>query len=242
MNDPRVATLTYRVLESESLGFENPAEVEINTDDFTGGLSKGILTLRLKQHFATGSEVKPIADAFVQAWGIDAGLRDGRPDFRLRFGGSQIVERNPNPNVHSIRVPDHLDVSGSEQVKVIRPAYPDVPHGFVVTPEVEILWARFCRYVGNQEPLLGMAYACLTLLEKGNRKLAAKHYAIHNDVLRKLGELTSTRGDNATARKISDRTTPLSERERVRLFFCILSSVCYTRITPYGYKTQFVQG
>jgi hypothetical protein len=96
--------------------------------------------------------------------------------------------------------------------------------------------------VGNQDPLLGMAYACLTLLEKGNRKLAAKHYAIHNDVLRKLGELTSTRGDNATARKISDRTTPLSERERVRLFFCILSSVCYTRITPYGYKTQFVQG
>lgn len=214
MNDPHVAALKYQVVKSDSVEFHNPDDVEIDTEEFAGRLSKGILTLQPKQHFATESEVRPIAEAFVQAWEIDAGLRDGRPDFQLRFEGSQIVDRNPSPDVLSINVSSHLSLSGSTHIRAIRSAYPDPPHGLVVAPEVEVLWTRFCRYLANQEPLLSMAYSCLTLLERGDRKLAAKHYLIHIDVLRKLGELTSTRGDNATARKLTGQTSPLSWQER----------------------------
>ena len=82
-----------------------------------------------------------------------------------------------------------------------------------MTPEVEVLWARICHYLASQEPLLSMAYFCLTFLERGNRELAATHYAIHRDVLRKLGELTSNRGDNLVARKRKGPAIPLSGQE-----------------------------
>jgi len=98
MNDPHVAALTYQVVESDSSEFQNPNDVEIDTDEFTGRLSKGILTLQPQDPFTTESEVSPMTDQLVQAWEIDAGLRYGRPDFQLRFAGSQIVDRNPNNN------------------------------------------------------------------------------------------------------------------------------------------------
>ena len=214
MNNPHVVALQYQVIESDAVKFQNPDNVEIDTEEFTGCLSKDILTLQPKQHFATESEVRHIAEAFVQAWEIDAGLRHGRPDFRFRFEGSQIVDRNPSPDVLSINESNHISLSDSLHIQTIRSAYPDPPHGFIMTPEVEVLWTRFCRYLANQEPLLSMAYFCLTLLERGDRKLAAKYYSIHIEVLRKLGELTSTRGDNATARKLTGQTSPLTEQER----------------------------
>jgi hypothetical protein len=55
-----------------------------------------------------------------------------------------------------------------------------------------------------------MAYFCLTLLKnrargKKREKLnnAAKKYAIQPDVLKKLGKLSSEKGDEETARKVS---------------------------------------
>jgi hypothetical protein len=72
-----------------------------------------------------------------------------------------------------------------------------------------------------------MAYFCLTLIEanagdqeqakerKKNRKRekAGKKYRISCEVLAKLGELTSTRGDEKTARKSHRLHTPLSGAE-----------------------------
>ena len=91
--------------------------------------------------------------------------------------------------------------SSDVHLKVTRSQYPPPPVAFHVTPEVEVLWDRFNRYIEQKEPLLSMAYFCLTLLERGDRKAAAQAYNIDYSLLRKLGELTSTRGDNATARK-----------------------------------------
>lgn len=62
-----------------------------------------------------------------------------------------------------------------------------------------------------------MAFFCLSVVEAsaGNRKAAAKRYRIHNSVLRKIGELTSTRGDGTSARKRKKggSDTPLSPGE-----------------------------
>jgi hypothetical protein len=49
-----------------------------------------------------------------------------------------------------------------------------------------------------------MAYMCLTVLDAsagGSRKKAAAQYAIAESILRKLGELCSTRGSRQEARK-----------------------------------------
>ncbi len=61
-----------------------------------------------------------------------------------------------------------------------------------------------------------MAYYCLSFLEgneKDKRKKAEKCYDIDFAVLDKLGELTSARGDQTTARKASQSTSPLSASE-----------------------------
>jgi hypothetical protein len=49
-----------------------------------------------------------------------------------------------------------------------------------------------------------MAFFCLTVVEAsaGGRLAAAKKYGIEKNVLGKLGELTSERGDRLTARKV----------------------------------------
>jgi hypothetical protein len=67
--------------------------------------------------------------------------------------------------------------------------------------------------LAGSEPLLSMAYFCLTLLERGDRRAAAQQFAIDYEVLKKLGELTSTRGDHHTARKASAPLHPLTADE-----------------------------
>jgi hypothetical protein len=76
--------------------------------------------------------------------------------------------------------------------------------------DVNALWQRYMRYEQSREPLLSMAYFCLSYFEdaagtgaKGRqrRKMAAEALGVEEEVLRRLGELTSTLGDAETARK-----------------------------------------
>ncbi|MGH7791625.1 MAG: hypothetical protein ACREOB_04845, partial [Thermodesulfobacteriota bacterium] len=186
---------------------------DIDTSDFQGRLSKGGLTLEPKQHFESEAQVCPLADKFIQGWEVAAGLQYGRPDFRFRFEGSHIEEREPAPGTRSLHLSEHGHMTETLHIKRIYNTYPVPPEEFQVTPEVEVLWDRYCRFVEGREPLLAMAYFCLSFIERGNRTQAAQHYSIQSDVLKKLGELTSTRGDKATARKLSSTTEPLSSSE-----------------------------
>ncbi|MGE5445137.1 MAG: hypothetical protein ACM3SR_11145 [Ignavibacteriales bacterium] len=210
MNDPHVVAIKYRVVEGDSIEFTDPPDVDIDTPEFRGRLSKGVLTLEPKQHFGSEAQVRPLADVFIQGWEVAAGLQYGRPDFRFRFEGSQIEDREPAPGTRSLHLSEHMHLSDTLHIKRIYNTYPVPVEEFQVTPEVEVLWDRYCRFVEGREPLLAMAYFCLSFLERGNRTQAAQHYGIQSDVLSKLGELTSTRGDKATARKLSSSTKPLS--------------------------------
>jgi hypothetical protein len=77
------------------------------------------------------------------------------------------------------------------------------------------LWERYNRYVEQKEPLLTMAYFALTLLSRGDQRSAAAHFNIEYAIFRKLGELTSTRGDNLVARKAEGAKHPLSDPEKL---------------------------
>ncbi len=214
MNDPHVVALQYRVLETNSFKFKDPPDVSIDTPDFLGRLSKNILTLEPKEHFESEAQIRPLAEKFIRGWEISVGLHYGRPDFRFRFEGSQIVDRSPTPGRAEVHSTEHLHMSDTVHVENIYTAIPNPPIEFRVADEVEVLWNRYCRYLEDKEPLPGMAYSCLTYLERDKvRSAAAQHYGIELDVLNMLGKLTSTRGDNSTARKFSSDTTPLSSGE-----------------------------
>jgi hypothetical protein len=98
---------------------------------------------------------------------------------------------------------------------------------FVVSPDVETLWHRFCLYRADKEPLLSMAYFNLTVVKMagGGRKSSAVNLNIEEKVLRKIGELTSKRGDAGTARKMSVDTQPLTDKESAWLVTAITSII-----------------
>lgn len=217
MNDPHVAQLSYRIIESDDFAFENAPALHFATAEFEGVLEANVLRLTPKAHFAAEADAVEVAAPFIAGWMIHAELRLGRPDFQLRYDGAQVVDRAPSPGHHSLHVSNHAKASVTAHLKVLRHQYPEPPTRFSVTPEVQVIWDRFCAYVAGKEPLLSMAYFCLTLLERGNRKAAAGHFGVELAVLSKLGELTSERGDGATARKMTPNTKPLSGAERTWL-------------------------
>lgn len=94
--------------------------------------------------------------------------------------------------------------TGTATVHVTRSTYPaPPPPTFCLNPDAESVLARYQGYRDGREPLQAMAYFCLTFLEAkaGSRQQAASIYRIDLPVLRKMGELTSTRGDTSNARK-----------------------------------------
>ena len=110
---------------------------------------------------------------------------------------------------------DALLVSNNARCHITRGKYPDPPVGFHLTPDAESIWLRFRGYKDGREPLLSMAYFCLTLVRSagGGQSNAAKAFGIGQSVLRKLGDLASNRGDRAVARKAHATSQPLADAE-----------------------------
>jgi hypothetical protein len=109
------------------------------------------------------------------------------------------------------------------EAHVSRGSYPIFPTAFVATPLVETLFHRFEGFKLKREPLLAMAYFSLTALETeaGGRAAAASTFRIEESVLRKIGGLTSTRGDHASARKAGRHLKPLTPVEEAWLISAI---------------------
>jgi hypothetical protein len=85
--------------------------------------------------------------------------------------------------------------------------YPAPPAAFQCSQEFDDAFARWTRYLSGQDSLQGASYFILTILERNSqrvndqRRAAATKYAIDYSVLKKIGELSSERGNAATARK-----------------------------------------
>lgn len=216
MKDPHVVSLTYKIIEGEGFKFKDPKDVQIDTPVFKGSLSKGILTLQPKEHFESEAQVRLLADDYVRGWEIDAALKSGQPEFHFRFEGSQIEDRQAAPATAHVHSSIHAHVSTTAMATKVSSDYPTPPVYFQLSPEVEVLWNRYTRYLESREPLLSMSYYCLSFLEgneKNKRKKAEQRYGIDLSILDKLGDLTTNRGDNTTARKASKTTIPLSVSE-----------------------------
>jgi hypothetical protein len=69
--------------------------------------------------------------------------------------------------------------------------------------DVDFLYACYLQYRTGKRTLADAAYFCLTVLERraGTRDAMAKRYAIHKNVLRKIGDFTANKG-GPEARKI----------------------------------------
>ncbi len=210
--DFHVVSLRYNLQPSDQVTYVSPPPVEFETEEVRFRLADGKLACEMKTHFSTAEAARSVVEPILRAWEVDADLRWNRGEIRFKFDGAGIIDRSPAPpgvirgHAHMIAGVTTMCAVGTVSVHVSRDRYPEPPGTFRLNPDAESILLRYQGYLGGREPLLSMAYFCLTVLEatirgSNRRKRAATAYRIEEGVLRKIGDLTSCRGDRSIARK-----------------------------------------
>lgn len=218
--DFHVVSLRYRLVTSKHVTFVDPPAITFETAEALFRLDRGTLTCEMKGHFSQAADARLIVEPVLRAWEADADLQWNRGEWRFEFENAEVMDRIPaEPGVNRAYVHVTLGAAalwavGTVSVHVTRGRYPDPPGTFRLTPDAQSLLTRYEGFRAGREPLLAMCYFCLTVLEAnaGGRRQAATAYNIDEPVLRKIGQLTTKRGDRLSARKATN-TVPLTAAE-----------------------------
>lgn len=222
MNDPHVEELVYHIETGEGLNFQNPPPLEDETDVFRIILEDGVATFSMKEHYPTEESARRAVEGYLQSWELDVALEYDNSALRFVFDRSEVVDRDPPPppppgipRTIRMEISDSIGMVDSVTTVLTKGQYPQPPRDFVADTDVTTMWEQYERYKEGRDRLLPMAYSCLTRLEhrartyagKGNiRMRAASMYHVDYEVLDKLGELTTTLGDEAEARKLGPQS------------------------------------
>ena len=95
--------------------------------------------------------------------------------------------------------------------------FPEPPPAAVRrSPDVDSMFQRYLGYLGDREPLPGMANFCLTVLAHmaGSYQDAPAYFGVSKKVLRRVGDLSANKGgpDARKAHGRNRRYTPEEER------------------------------
>jgi hypothetical protein len=215
--DLHVVSLQYALKTTDHCSYANAPALEFETGEARFRLVDGELICEMKTHYPTADAARAGVEPILRAWEVDVDLRSGRGELRFAFEGADIVDRTPKPagTIHGtayiVSPPAMVSACGTVSVDVTRDQYPDPPSSFRLNPDVQSLLDRYYRYLDGGEPLLGMAYFCLTLVEvktggktrRERHQRASAKYRMETTVFEKMGTLTSERGDRQSARKAS---------------------------------------
>ncbi len=212
--DFHVVSLRYKLCPSDQVTYVGPPPVEFDTNEVRFRLADGKLICEMDIHVSTSEEARTVVEPVLKAWEADADLRWNRGELRFEFDGADVIDRSPLlPGVirgygQVLSGVGAICGVGTVSVHVTRAHYPEPPGTFRLSPDAESIWLRYQGYLDGREPLLSMAYFCLTVFEAngdtsngGKRAGAGATYRIDKAVLGKMGELTSCRGDRTSARK-----------------------------------------
>jgi hypothetical protein len=218
MNDPHVASVHYRLEFGDGTTYSPPSSpLTFTRGDFVFKVSGSEIVLTPTAHFPTRDSALAVAEPIVRAWQLEAAIKLRVPRLKIEYQRTELIDRAPTPGVINGAVEIRGVASATATASIVRHVneHPPVPDQyFELTADVESLWQRYVGFRDGREPLLSMAYFCLTVLEsRGGRTTAAVALNVDEAVLRKVGELTSTRGDLASARKASRTLQPLSAKE-----------------------------
>jgi len=237
LKEQRVESLVYQVKSAEDIIYADPPLLDIDTEKWMGHLENGILTCRMKVHYSSVADARKEVESYLRAWEIGAAITHGRGSIRFVYQDASIIDLAPKGEGDVVVYLTAAAAAGvgtaTAKVVITRRNYPPPPKVFRISPDVETLWSRYEGYLDGKEPLLTMAYWCLTMIEvnygqQGKRKAAAHTINVDSEVLNTLGRLTSTKGDNTTARKAPERGKwqPLSGTERTWIEAVVKRLIC----------------
>ncbi len=216
MNDPHVVALIYGIEHGASVDYEEAEPFVREESAFRLEVKDKKARFELKDHYAEESAARESIKEYIRVWEFDACLNNGPDSFKLRFDESEIEDRNPTPGKVSIRASFRAGVpTFSVSVTCRVRKYPSPPSGLAINPDVQTMYDRYMNYLQGREPLSGLVFFCLTVLENlaGGRKAAARKYQIAKGVLREIGYLCSEKG-GPEARKAEGVTKELTQEER----------------------------
>ena len=221
-NTQRVESLIYKLSPAEGIVYQDPPPLEVDQEKWKGRLENGVLTCHMKVDYGSVSDARKEVERNLRAWEIDAAIACGRGSVIFVYQDAMIADLTPRGEKHAtvhLTARGVLTMRDTAVLTIERRSYPRPPTGFAISPDVETLWTRYGGYLDGKEPLLDMGNFCLTVVEEsygqGSRKAAARALNVDAQVLIKLGQLASTRGDNKTARKAPKglKWQPLSGKE-----------------------------
>jgi hypothetical protein len=227
MKEPHVESLVYRAESAKDIIYDDPPPLEIDKDKWEGCLENGILTCRMKIHYVLVSDARKEIESYLRAWEVNANLKQGKGSIKFVYQDANVIDLAPQKTGRGV-VEGGGVITGigtiTASAQIIRKRYPPPPKNFTISPDVETILGRYEGYLDGKEPLPAMAYFCLTMVERiygvqrkkeeNTCKAAARTIKVDFEVLDTLGELTSTRGDETTARKFLEQPSPLTGTER----------------------------
>ena len=229
MNDPQVVALIYHIEHNESVSYEDAKPFVRDEPEFRVKIKDKEVCFEFKKHYATESEARESIKKYIRVWEFDAGLRGDPDDFKLKFDRAKIVDRKPTPGKISVSAtPVRLEVAVSVPAVTKAPSnYPSPPSGLFIDPDVQTLYDRYMHYRRGHELLPGISYFCLTFLESTamartknkfrehqKRQAAADYYHIEENVLKRIGYISSEKGGPLEARKRDGIDHDLTAQER----------------------------
>jgi len=163
---------------------------------------------------------RKIVNGYIKTWEFFAGLDLGPGAFALRFKSAEHCNDEGQPKVHYRTTYESVHIHVNAQATLQKSEYPRFPSEEQLRmntsdPDVQSMYQRYITFRRGREPLAGMAYFCLTTIERmarkrheererqagrqigknlDERKLAAEEFGISKGKLRKVRCLSSVRG------------------------------------------------
>ena len=237
MNDPHVVALFYKFDHGNSVNYDKAEPLVVEEKAFRLKVKDKKASFYLKYHYATEAEARKAIDEYIRNWEFDGCLQGGPDCIRLEFESADIKDRDPPPpppptpgikNIGATLVRSGGTVSTAVSKGVT--SYPSPPTDVNVTPDVQTMYDRYMGHRREHEPITGMAYFCLSILEwMGEKEIkheekrqtkidvrdaAAKYFQVSRRVLDRIGELSSTKGGPLGARKKEGIDQDLTAKER----------------------------
>lgn len=224
MNDPHVVALIYRIEHGQSVNYSKAKPLNHEEADFRIRSENGQVHFEFKAHahYATLEAARKVIEKYISKWEFSAPLWGGLGCFKLRFERGKITDRDPShpPSLQrsaSVSFSTGAPTMHCKATRVGFIGYPPPPPSEIEidSEKVKCMRARYMAHLQREEPLTTVAYFCLTVLGlegKMKRKDAAKKYQIAEEVLRKIGNLSSTRGGRQ-ARKAAGLDKKLTTKE-----------------------------
>ena len=209
----RVETLLYRIKIRKDVTF-NFEPYTIRTPIYVFDISPEKMLCSPLNDYPDVVAARTDLELFLKSWEIDSALSTDSKDFTFIYESASL--RDPDqPNVIFEEAEQRITVTATGGGHVIRNSFPTPPSDFHIKFDVELLWFRYEAYLQKRETLQSMGYFCLSYLEhlcsiKLNRKATRidleNTYKIKKNVLDRLGDLTSAKGDVYSTRKGKDNS------------------------------------